>query len=81
MSAGLTSLEQRKLQLMLTDERLKGLSSQEALELAIQAEEFASMCGPFDPAFAKFKGDQLRLEALAALLEKRENAEVAHGLC
>lgn len=45
------------------------LSSTEALTLAIEAEQITKTCGPFDPAYAVIKQQQLQLEQYAELLE------------
>lgn len=46
------------------------MTSVKALELALQAEQYARDCGPFDIAFRHFKQQQLSMESYALLLEK-----------
>lgn len=48
------------------------MSSANALQLALEAEQTARDCGPFDPAFTYFIDQQHRLEAYSQLLEKEE---------
>lgn len=46
------------------------LTSEEALLLAINAEQIKLDCGAFDPAFSKFAVEQRHFEEMALLLEK-----------
>ena len=64
----LTPMEQWKL-----DHYLKAvgrMTADEALEMALMSEDFASQVGPFDMAYAKFKNDQIEFFKYAELLEK-----------
>ena len=57
-------------------ESLGDMSSNEALQLAIDAEQIAKDCGPQDIAFIRFKREQVVFETYAQLLEKKENENV-----
>lgn len=47
-------------------------TKEEALQLAIEAEQYCRDCGPFDQAYSYFKQEQLALEDYALLLEHLE---------
>ena len=65
----LTQMEHWKIQKL--QEKFGSMRSQEALNLAIDAEYFTNACGPFDVAFPKFKKEQNEFEEYALLLEKQ----------
>jgi len=70
----LSLIEEHKLSLILreTGSLAAQLTPDEALELAIQAEQTAKECGPFDPAFSYFSKTARNFETLAFLLEKQK---------
>jgi len=63
-----TPLEKRKLEMLRED--FGPLSTEEAFNLALKAEEIKRQCGVGDPAFLHFAIEQQSLENLAVLLEK-----------
>jgi len=63
----LTPLQRMKLEHF--EKAIGPLSSTEALTLAIEAEQITKACGPFDPAYAVIKQQQLHMEQYAELLE------------
>lgn len=64
----LNAVEQRKLSKYL--EHVGRMTSDEALQLALEAEQIAKDVGPTDYAFAKFKNDEIHFFEYAELLEK-----------
>lgn len=46
------------------------MSSEEALKVALESEQIARDCGPFDFAYPKFIDDTKQFETYAVLLEK-----------
>ena len=46
------------------------ISVEEALDIAISAEDYKNMCGPFDLAYPGFAQQQIVFEEYALLLEK-----------
>ncbi len=69
----MTLLEAKKLQMF--RDRFGPLSSDQALQLAIDTEQICQDCGPFDMAYTGLKMQQLAMEEYAALLEKEERAK------
>lgn len=67
----MTDLEKRKLARYKAS--MPGITVNELLELAIQADTFATDCGPFDPAFMTFTQQRTDLLNYAELLEKEQN--------
>lgn len=61
-------LETKKLEIYKS--RIGLMTSDQALELALEAEQFAKDCGPFDVAFGYMKHQQRTFEEYALLLEK-----------
>ncbi|QRE00146.1 hypothetical protein [Burkholderia phage BCSR5] len=49
-----------------------GLNSEQALQLAIEAEQFKNDCGPMDPAFEYFANQQHVFTQYAELLAEEE---------
>lgn len=49
-----------------------------ALNAACEAEDLANAVGPFDPAYTRFKSQQLDLEAMALLLEQTSSENRHH---
>lgn len=68
----LSTLEQWKLN-RLQAKLGKIESSDEALQLAIEAERIKKDCGPWGPHFPYFAQSQIDLEQLATLLEKQSH--------
>jgi hypothetical protein len=68
------ALAERKLQMFKKTYGIDGMSKDEALDLAIQADQFAKDCGPFDPASSKFAEDARRYFEIAECLEVLEHA-------
>lgn len=64
----MSPLEQGKL--VMYRVALGPMSTDMALAHAIDAEQTAKACGPYDPAFVRFKDDQRSFETYAELLEK-----------
>lgn len=62
------SIEKRKLEFYKSELGL--MSSTEALLLAIESEQIAKNCGPFDPAYTLFSRQSRQFEDYALLLEK-----------
>lgn len=48
------------------------ITSEQAILLAIENEQYKKACGPFDPAFQLFAREQAGLEEYALLIEKTE---------
>ena len=67
----MTLLETRKLEKYKNHIGL--MTSEQALQLALNAEQIAKDCGPFDIAFEHIKRQQLTFEEYALLLEKAEH--------
>lgn len=67
----MTLLEARKLEMYKS--RIGLMTSEQALQLALDAEQIAKDCGPFDIAFEQMKRQQLTFEEYALLLEKAEH--------
>ena len=72
----MTDLERRKLR-MLREQYPGFLTANEALELAIYAEQTKRDCGPGDPAWRRFSYEQHAMETMALLLEKEAAAAKA----
>jgi hypothetical protein len=53
--------------------RFGAMTSEEALLIALDADQFKRDMGPFDPAFRKFAQDEIDFTSYAELLEKEEN--------
>lgn len=66
------ALEQWKLDKYKTE--VGKLTSEEALTLALEAEQFMKDCGPFDPAFAFFSNQYRMMLDYADLLDKEERS-------
>lgn len=67
----MTNLE--RLSLKILTERYGELSTEEALDLAINAEQIKLECGPTDPAFLHFAEEAQTLEIYALLREKEQS--------
>lgn len=67
----MTDLE--KLKLARYKAALPNITVNELMEPAIQADTFATDCGPFDPAFMTFVQQRTDLLNYAELLEKEQN--------
>ena len=63
----MTPLEKRKLEAY--KQKIGELTIDDALMLAIEAEEHKIACGPFDPAFSYMFNQQRMFEEYALLLE------------
>ena len=61
-----------KMKLSSLRKRIGPMSSAEAFELALQAEQFSRDCGPFDIAYEQFKRLQHQMEEYALLLEREQ---------
>lgn len=72
----MTELERRKLR-MLREQYPGFLTADEALALALHAEQIKRDCGPSDPAWQRFAYEQHAMEAMALLLEKEAAAKAA----
>ncbi|MGL4261907.1 MAG: hypothetical protein ACRCTX_09835 [Afipia sp.] len=71
--------ELEKIKLSRLKQRLGEMSSEEALNIALSAEEYKKMCGAFDQATPMF-AEQLRtFEEYAFLLEKEEQIAKTTG--
>ncbi len=75
MSFGINTFEKHKLTKLRTI--YGAMSSLDALDAAIEAEEFKRLVGPFDFAFEKYARDQLNYTEYALLLEKEEQQNVS----
>lgn len=73
--AAMTALESMQLQ-FLRKEFGEKITAEEALALAINAEQIKVDCGPFDPAFPRFEEEQRLLELLALLIEKEARSDL-----
>ena len=69
----LNDLEKRKL--IFLKESIGAMTSEEALQLAIECEETKKAVGPFDQAFSWFNERQTVLENYALLIEKENHHE------
>lgn len=67
----MTLLEARKLEMYKS--KIGAMTSEQALTLALEAEQIAKECGPFDVAYEQFKRQQITFEEYALLLEKAEH--------
>jgi hypothetical protein len=68
----LTVLEAEKLRLY--KKRIGAMTAAEALELAMESEQFMRDCGPFDAAFEHFARSCREMTNYAELLEKEEQS-------
>lgn len=66
----LTQLECRKLDVLKRRFGVGKLCADEALKMALEAEQTCKDIGPRDPAFLFFKNQQQDLENMALLIEK-----------
>jgi len=62
--------ELERIRLARLKKELGEISVEEALDLAILAEDYKNMCGPFDEAYPTFAKQQVVFEEYALLLEK-----------
>jgi hypothetical protein len=74
----MTELERRKLR-MLREQYPGFLTADEALRLALEAEQIKRDCGPGDPAWQRFAYEQQAMETMALLLEKEAAAKAARA--